>query len=86
MEHPLIGDISHLTQEQLSQTVSDLQKKLGMAQRTGNGHVADQIRMALETYYNAYQARLAELISDECTTTIRSRVLGRHLLRRPVAT
>jgi hypothetical protein len=31
-----------------------------MAQRTGNGHVANQIRMALETYYNAYQARLAE--------------------------
>ena len=60
MEHPLIGDISHLTQEQLSQTVSDLQKKIGIAQRTGNGHVADQIRMALETYYNAYQARLAE--------------------------
>ena len=26
MEHPLIGDISHLTQEQLSQAVSDLQK------------------------------------------------------------
>ena len=60
MEHPLIGDISHLTQEQLSQTVSDLQKKLGIAQRTGNGHVANQIRMALETYYNAYQARIQE--------------------------
>jgi hypothetical protein len=60
MEHPLIGDLSHLTQEQLGQTVSDLQKKLGIAQRTGNGHVANQIRMALDTYYNAYQFRLQE--------------------------
>ncbi len=56
----MIGDISHLTQDQLGQTVSDLQKKLGIAQRTGNGHVANQIRMALETYYNAYQARIQE--------------------------
>lgn len=60
MEHPLIGDISHLTMEQLGATVSDLQKKLSMAQRVGNGHVANQLRMALETYNNAYQARLQE--------------------------
>jgi len=60
MEHPLIGDISDLTLEQLGQKVSDLQKKLSIVQRSGNGHVANQIRMALETYYNAYQARLQE--------------------------
>lgn len=60
MEHPLIGDISHLTLEQLGQTVSDLQKKLSIAQRTGNGHLGNQLRMALETYYNVYQTRLQE--------------------------
>lgn len=60
MEHPLIGDISELTLEQLGQKVADLQKKLSMVQRTGNGHLANQLRMALETYYNAYSARLQE--------------------------
>lgn len=60
MEHPLIGDISALSVEQLGNTVADLQKKLGIAQRTGNGHLTNQIRMALETYHNAYSARLQQ--------------------------
>ncbi len=58
MEHPLIGDTSHMTMDELQAKVSDLYKKLGMAQRTGNGHVANQLRMALETFNNAYQTRL----------------------------
>lgn len=70
MEHPLIGDISALTTEELGAKVSELQKKLGIVQRAGNGHVANQIRMALETYYNAYQARLQESYSKENTGNI----------------
>lgn len=58
MEHPLIGDISHLTEEDLSQRISDLQKKIGIAQRTGNGHLVSQLSMALETFRNQYQAKL----------------------------
>lgn len=58
MEHPLIGDISHLTEEDLSQKISELQKKLGIAQRTGNGHLVGQISMALETFRNQYQLKL----------------------------
>lgn len=60
MEHPLIGDISKLTIEELGQRVSDLNKKLGIAQRTGNSHLCNQLRMALETFNNAYQDRLKE--------------------------
>ncbi len=65
MEHPLIGDLSTLTLDELNSKVGDLQKKLSIAQRTGNGHLANQIRMALETYYNAYQARLQESYKKE---------------------
>jgi hypothetical protein len=60
MEHPLIGNISDLTLEELSSKVSELQKKLSIVQRSGNGHLANQIRMALESYYNVYQVRLQE--------------------------
>ncbi len=70
MEHPLIGDISNLTVDELGAKVSDLQKKLGIAQRSGNGHLSNQIRMALETFYNAYQAKLQETYQKQNTSNI----------------
>lgn len=65
MEHPLIGDISNKSLEELGAKVGELQKKLSIAQRTGNGHLTNQIRMALETYYNAYQIRLQDSYKKE---------------------
>jgi hypothetical protein len=62
MEHPLIGDISDLRLEDLTDRINDLHKKLQIAQNTGNGYLANQLRMALETYQNQYQARLKEQI------------------------
>lgn len=70
MEHPLIGDISGLTVEELGSKVSELQKKLAIAQRSGNGHLTNQIRMALESYYNTYQARLQESYQKANTNNI----------------
>lgn len=70
MEHPLIGDVSALTTEELGAKVSELQKKLAIAQRSGNGHLGNQIRMALETYYNAYQTKLQESYQKANTTNI----------------
>lgn len=67
MEHPLIGDISHLTIDELSAKITELHKKLGIAQRTGNGWVGQQIRMALESYQYQYQARLREQSKDSGT-------------------
>ena len=60
MEHPLIGPLDELTLEELGTRVNELGKKLGIAARTGNGHLCDQIRMALENYQNMYQAKLQE--------------------------
>jgi hypothetical protein len=58
MEHPLIGSIDSLTLEELGTKVSELHKKLAIAQRSGNGNLCNQLRMALETYNNQYQNKL----------------------------
>lgn len=65
MEHPLIGSIDHLDIDEISAKVNELYSKLAIAQRTGNGHIANQIRMALETYQNKYQERLKESYSKQ---------------------
>lgn len=67
MEHPLIENLSDQTLEQLGGKVSELQKKLAIAQSTGNGYLSNQVRMALETYHNAYQAKLKQSYSQEHT-------------------
>ena len=60
MEHPLIGPLDELTLEELGSRVNELGKKLGIAARTGNGQLCNQIRMAMENYQNMYQTRLQE--------------------------
>ena len=60
MEHPLIGSLEELTLEELSAKVNELGKKLGIAARSGNGQLCNQIRMAMENYQNMYQQKLQE--------------------------
>ena len=60
MEHPLIGDLSNLTAEELNTQISDLYRKLNIATQSGNGHMCDQIRMALESYQTKYQEKIRE--------------------------
>lgn len=60
MEHPLIGDLSNLTVEELNTQITELYKKLNIATQSGNGHLCDQLRMALESYNARYQAKLQE--------------------------
>lgn len=65
MEHPLIGNLDNLTIEQLSEKSSDLQKKLGIAQRSGNNQLCHQLRMALESYQVKYQEKLRAQYSQQ---------------------
>lgn len=58
MEHPLIGPIDDLTIDELTNKISDLNNKLNIVTRSGNGHLANQLRMALETFQNKYQEKL----------------------------
>lgn len=60
MEHPLIGPLDELTLEELGAKVTELGKKLNIAARSGNGHLCNQIRMAMENYQNMYQTKLQE--------------------------
>ena len=60
MEHPLIGNLNDLTLDELSAKVADLNSKLSMAMRTGNGHLCNQIRMAIESHNVKYQQKLQE--------------------------
>lgn len=60
MEHPLIGNLSDLTEDQLTEKITELNRKLGMAMRIGNGHLCGQIRMAIENYQGAYQNKISE--------------------------
>ena len=52
MEHPLIDNLDELTPEQLTDKINELHQKLTIAMRTGNGHLCNQIRMAIESYTN----------------------------------
>jgi len=60
MEHPLIGNLDELTVDELSSKVSDLNSKLSIATRSGNGHLCNQLRMALESYQNKYREKMDE--------------------------
>lgn len=61
MEHPFINDLDGMTLEQLGSKISELNKKLGIAARSGNPYLCDQIRMALNSYMNKQQEKMAEL-------------------------
>ena len=67
MEHPLINNIGNLTLDELQSKISELNKKLNFAQRTNNGHLASQIRMALETYSNRYREKQMAIDSQNNT-------------------
>jgi hypothetical protein len=58
MEHPLISNLDTLTEQELLDKVNELHKKLGIAARTGNGYLCDQLRMAIESYQSKYQDRI----------------------------
>jgi hypothetical protein len=60
MEHPLIGDLSNLTAEELNTQISDLYKKLNIAMQSGNNHLCNQLRMALDSYTQKYQEKIQE--------------------------
>jgi hypothetical protein len=58
MEHPLIPSIDSLSAEELMEKINELNKKLGIAYQMGNGHLCNQIRMALENYQNKYTEKI----------------------------
>jgi len=58
MEHPLISNLDHMTEQELLDRVNELNKKLGIAYRIGNGHLCNQLRMAIETFQGKYLEKI----------------------------
>ena len=58
MEHPLIGSLEEFTPEQLLEKITELNRKLGIAYNMGNGHLCNQIRMAIESHQAKYQEKI----------------------------
>jgi len=58
MDHPLISNIDHMSTDELGAKINDLNRKLGIAINTGNGHLCGQLRMAIETFQTKYQEKL----------------------------
>ena len=57
MEHPLLPSLDHMTMEELGSKISELNKKLGIAHRSGNAYLCNQIRMAIESHQVKYQEK-----------------------------
>ena len=60
MEHPLIGDIDNLTQEELIEKISELNRKLNIAYRSSNGQICNQI----ESYTNKLREKQAKAYEE----------------------
>lgn len=58
MEHPLIPNLDNFSSEELLEKITELNKKLSIAMRTGNAHLCNQLRMAIESYQNKYTEKL----------------------------
>jgi uncharacterized lipoprotein YmbA len=69
MEHPLIGNLDDQTEEQLSARINELNSKLSIAARTGNAHLCNQIRMALETYQSKYRQKVQDNMAQHTRGT-----------------
>jgi hypothetical protein len=58
MEHPLISNLDQHSTDELSVIIGDLNRKLGIAMRSGNAHLCNQIRMAIESHNVKYQEKM----------------------------
>lgn len=58
MEHPLIPNLDSLSSEELLEKINELNRKLGIAYNIGNGHLCNQIRMAIESYQAKYNEKI----------------------------
>jgi len=65
VEHPFINNISDKSLEELQTQISDLQKKLGFAYRTGNGPLISQINMAINSYQAACGKKMDDMIKKQ---------------------
>lgn len=59
--HPMIGDLSGKTMEELQETINNLNNKMVFMSRMHNQTMMNQLIMALNSYRNEYAKRQEEL-------------------------
>ena len=67
--HPLIGDISSHSLEELGDKIADLNKKMAFAGRINNPAMIQQLQMILASYRNEYMKKQAEIWSKATPDT-----------------
>jgi len=61
LTHPLIGDLSSKTTEELEETIARLNKNLTFAGRMNNQAMFNQLIMTINTYREEYRRRQDEI-------------------------
>lgn len=62
--HPLIGDLTGLTDIQLTEKIIDINKRLSVASRYMSYEVAMQLRMIMENYQHEQMRRNDKMMKD----------------------
>jgi hypothetical protein len=60
IDHPLVGSLKELSNDEISAKIAELNKKLGFALRTGNAELCHQLRLALTNFTSEQQNRLSK--------------------------
>lgn len=74
MEHPFVGDLSSKTLEELTDTVSELNKKMIYAGRMNNFNMINQLRMIIESYNNVIHNKQQELWANKSSLDISKKI------------
>jgi hypothetical protein len=74
MEHPLVNIDPELNADKLLDRINELNRKLMIATRSGNGHLCNQIRMAIDSYRARYSAIIEQQQKDRQGPTFEDRI------------
>lgn len=62
--HPLIGDLSQLSNDELNNKLSELSKRLNQAYRLGQSDAVQQIQLFLYSYQSELQRRNEKMMQE----------------------
>lgn len=69
MEHPFVGDLSHLSMDELTEKINGLNNKLAFSSRSMNHTMVNQLRMVLESYRRELDKQHKQLLEDDTAIT-----------------
>lgn len=65
IQHPMIGDLSGKTMQELEEAIAGLNKKMSFVSRSNNFGMINQLMMALNSYRTEYAKRQDELYNKK---------------------